>query len=180
MMNLNLGPSLSNDTGLEKLHHPSLNFFICQLESKKPYLLGWLWGLSGIIQARRLVRKPCAGSCSRAEVPFTFLQCICQRGPSFFVLITVTSCFDYSQKNSRTFEPPLCTYVCVYYGCVCVCMMRVLFMCVCVWGMYVSTHVRHMYMCAYCLCMCVYDVCIRYVYVFCTYARVYVCMVFKM
>lgn len=40
--------------------------------------------------------------------------------------------------------------------------------------MYVSTHVRHMYMCAYCLCMCVYDVCIRYVYVFCTYARVYV------
>lgn len=77
--------------------------------------------------------EPCAGSCSRAEVPFTFLQCICQRGPSFIVLIAVTSCFDYSQKNSRTFEPSLCTYVCVYYGCVCVCMMRVLFMCVCVY-----------------------------------------------
>lgn len=74
----------------------------------------------------------CAGSCSRAKVPFMFLQCICQRGLSFFILTAVTSCFDYSQKNSRTFEPSLCTYVCVYCGCVCVCMMCVSLMRVCV------------------------------------------------
>lgn len=87
-------------------------------------------------------QEPCAGSCSGAEVPFTFLQCICQRGPSFFILIAVTSYFDYSQKNSRTFEPSyvcimdVSVYVrCMYHSCVCVlwmylCMMHVSFMCV--------------------------------------------------
>lgn len=77
-------------------------------------------------------REPCAGSCSGAEVLFMFLECVCQRGPSFFILIAVTSYFDYPQKNSRTFEPSLCTHTCVYYGCVCVCKMHVSFMCVCI------------------------------------------------
>lgn len=123
--------------------------------------------------------EPCAGSCSRAKVPFMFLQCICQWGLSFFILIAVTSCFDYSQKNSCTFEPSLCTYVCVYYGCVCVCMMHVSLMHVCMRHVGKYTCEAHVYVCVYCVCMCVYDVCIRYVYVFCTYACVYVCMVFK-
>lgn len=38
----------------------------------------------------------------------------------------------------------------------------------------------HVHVCAYCVCMYVYDVCIRYVCVFSMYARVYVCVVFKM
>lgn len=123
--------------------------------------------------------EPCAGSCSRAKVPFMFLQCICQRGLSFFILTAVTSCFDNSQKNSRAFEPSLCTYVCVYCGCVCVCMMCVSLMRVCVRHVGEHTCEAHVYVCAYCVCVCVCDVCVRCVYVFWTYACVCVCMVFK-
>lgn len=145
ILNLSLAPSLSNNTSLEKLHHPCLSFFICWLENKKPYLLGWLWGLSGIIQARWLeAGSPALGQKCRSCFSNVFANEA--RHFSFSLQLPVILIIH------RKIHVPLShhyvhTYVCIMD--VSVCKMHVSFMCVYVLWMYLCMmHVSFM-LCVY-------------------------------